>query len=160
MSTLAARLREHTWGLQQGKVPPTHDDVEEIVTILQGRKHTSYDVNAESEARAAEAERLTQDQLMILQVTRLLRRVEVRGGAGSGKTVLALAQARELTRGSQGRAPQRVAVLCYSLGLASWLRREVATWHRKHRPAFVGPFPDFRSGERRVGTECGRPIKT
>src|SRR3546814_16988049 len=90
MSTLAARLREHTWGLQQGKVPPTHDDVEEIVTILQGRKHTSYDVTAEREARAAEAARLTQDQLLLLPVTRLLTRVEVRGGAGSGNHVLAL----------------------------------------------------------------------
>lgn len=150
---IATRLRDHTWGLQQGKVPPTHDDVEEILEILQGRKHTAYDVNAESEERASEAERLTQDQLLILQVTRLLRRVEVRGGAGSGKTVLALSQARELTRGRLGRKPERVAVLCYSLGLAAWLRREVEAWPRKQRPAFVGTFHDF-------GRQWGAPDGT
>ena len=67
----------------------------------------------------------------------------MRGGAGSGKTVLALQQAKELTRGGQGRKPQRVALLCYSIGLAEHLRRQVATWDRRHRPAFVGTFHDF-----------------
>ncbi|MDT0203803.1 NERD domain-containing protein [Nocardioides sp. AE5] len=138
MAGLGGRLREMTWGLAQGKTPPTYDEVELILEILQGRKHTAYDVNADSDARAADAERLTQDQLMLLKVTRLLNRVEVRGGAGSGKTVLALAQAKELTRSGK-----RVAVLCYSLGLAAWMRREVATWHRRSRPAFAGTFHSF-----------------
>ena len=70
--------------------------------ILAGRRATSYDVEAEAQERADRAERLTQEQMLILQVTRLLNRVEVRGGAGSGKTVLALAQARELVRGRHG----------------------------------------------------------
>ena len=87
---------------------------------------TSYDVNAEADERAAQADRLTQEQATILQVTRLLNRVEVRGGAGSGKTVLALQQAKELTRGRGEREPQRVALLCYSIGLAEYLKREVA----------------------------------
>jgi superfamily I DNA and RNA helicase len=76
-------------------------------------------------------------------VTRLLTRVEVRGGAGSGKTVLALQQAKQLTHGRTDRKPQRVALLCYSIGLAEYLKREVATWHRKDRPAFVGTFHEF-----------------
>ncbi|HWJ67930.1 MAG TPA: ATP-binding domain-containing protein, partial [Nocardioides sp.] len=102
-----------------------------------------YDVNAEAAERAAEADRLTDQQAMILSVTRLIPRVEVRGGAGSGKTVLALQQAKELTHGGQGRKPQRVALLCYSIGLASYLKRVVATWPRKHQPAFVGTFHEF-----------------
>ena len=115
---------------------------------------TSYDVNAEAEERAAIADRLTQEQATILQVTRLLRRVEVRGGAGSGKTVLALQQAKELTRGRAGeRKPERVALLCYSIGLAEYLKRQVAGWHRKHRPAFVGTFEEF-------GRQWGAPDGT
>ena len=106
--------------------------------------HTSYDLNAEAAEREAEADRLTQEQAMILGVTRLLRRVEVRGGAGSGKTVLALQQAKELTRGRAGERPaQRVALLCYSIGLAEFLKRQVAGWPRNHRPAFVGTFHEF-----------------
>jgi hypothetical protein len=43
--------------------------------------------NPELESRA---DRLTQQQAALLGVTRLPHRVEVSGGAGSGKTVMAL----------------------------------------------------------------------
>jgi hypothetical protein len=36
-----------------------------------------------------------------------------------------------------------VALLCYSIGLAEFLTRQVAGWHRKERPAFVGTFHEF-----------------
>ncbi|KQZ67142.1 MULTISPECIES: nuclease-related domain-containing DEAD/DEAH box helicase [unclassified Nocardioides] len=143
METLVERLRINARDMQHGQRPPTYDDIEAIVDILNGRLPTSYDVNADAEDRAATVDRLTQEQASILQVTRLLKRVEVRGGAGSGKTVLALQQAKQLTRGRGDRKAQRVAVLCYSLGLAEHLKREVSTWNRKERPAFVGTFHDF-----------------
>ena len=140
---LVGRVRSNGWRLGHGEPPPTHDQVDRMVEILTGPRRTPYDVNAEARERAATAERLTQEQATILQVTRLLRRVEVRGGAGSGKTVLALQQARELTRGSHGRDTERVALLCYSIGLAEFLKREVGTWPRRHQPAFVGTFEEF-----------------
>jgi hypothetical protein len=123
--------------------PPSDDDVELITEVLAGRNFGGRDVNAESDERAAEADRLTDEQAKILAVTRLLHRVEVRGGAGSGKTVLALAQAKDLTRGRGERSPQRVALLCYSIGLAEYFSRVVADWPRKHRPAFVGTFAEL-----------------
>ena len=140
---LAQRVRDNGWGLAHGQRPPTYDDVDLVVEILAGRQHTAFDVNADAEARAATADRLTQEQATILKVTRLLRRVEVRGGAGSGKTVLALQQAKELTRGTPERGPERVALLCYSIGLAEYLKRETDSWPRRHRPAFVGTFHEF-----------------
>ncbi|MCD9153373.1 DUF2075 domain-containing protein [Aeromicrobium duanguangcaii] len=70
-----------------------------IAEILTGRLPTSFDVNAAADERAETADRLTQEQATILGVTRLLTRVEVRGGAGSGKTVLALQQAKQLSNG-------------------------------------------------------------
>jgi hypothetical protein len=140
---LAERVVEATKRMQQGKPVPSYDDVDLIVDILAGRRHTSYDVNAEAAERAAEADRLTQEQAAILQVTRLLRRVEVRGGAGSGKTVLALQQAKELSRGRSDRRAERVALICYSIGLAEYLKREVASWPRNQRPAFVGTYEEF-----------------
>lgn len=140
---LADRLRDNAVFSRHGSRPPTLDDVEAITDGLTGRFATPYDVNAESDERADTADRLTLEQATILRVTRLLHRVEVRGGAGSGKTVLALQQAKELTRGGQGRSGQRVALLCYSIGLAQHLKRQVATWPRKQRPAFVGTFHEF-----------------
>ena len=62
-------------------------------------------------------------------------RVEVRGGAGSGKTFLAMEQARRLAQRGQ-----RVALVCYSHGLASYLERITATWPRRQQPAYVGEF--------------------
>jgi hypothetical protein len=56
--------------------------------------------------------------------------------------VLALQQAKELTRGRDGSS-QRVALLCYSIGLAEHLKRQVASWQRRHRPAFVGTFHEL-----------------
>jgi hypothetical protein len=140
---LLERIRDNAVRARQGKPAPTFDDVELMTEILTGRLAMSYDVNAEAAEREAVADRLTQEQAMILQVTRLLNRVEVRGGAGSGKTVLALQQAKELTRGRGDRKAQRVALLCYSIGLAEFLKRQVQSWHRKDRPAFVGTFHEF-----------------
>ena len=143
LDQLAERSVTNIKRLQHGQRPPTHDDVEVLTDILAGRFASPYDAVAESEERAAEFDRLTMEQAMILRVTRALHRVEVRGGAGSGKTVLALQQAKELTKGGQGRKPQRVALLCYSIGLAEHLRRTVATWDRRQRPAYVGTFHGF-----------------
>jgi hypothetical protein len=129
--------------MRHDREPPTDGDVFDIAEILTGRLPSAYDVNAEAADRAATAERLTHEQAVILGVTRLLHRVEVRGGAGSGKTVLALQQAKELSRGRTDRPAQRVALLCYSIGLAEHLKRTVAGWPRRERPAFVGTFHEF-----------------
>ena len=51
------------------------------------------------------------------------------------------------------RPAQRVALLCYSLGLGEYLKREVATWGRKDQPAYVGTFPSSEA----VGRPRRRP---
>ncbi|WP_141014435.1 nuclease-related domain-containing DEAD/DEAH box helicase [Nocardioides sambongensis] len=144
LAHLATRVRQNAHGLDQQHRVPTLDDIEAVVHCLAGRSVRGYrDPNAESAERAAEADRLTEQQSLILQVTRLLRRVEVRGGAGSGKTVLALQKAKELQRGRGDTPPQRVALLCYSLGLAEHFKREVAGWKRRERPSFVGTWEEL-----------------
>ena len=143
LATLGQRIEDNARQASQGKRAPTHDDVELISEILKGRGFTGYDRNAEAAERQCQADRLTSEQAMLLQVTRLLPRVEVRGGAGSGKTVLALAQARELTRGRADRPAQRIALLCYSIGLAEYLKRAVEQWPRNQRPAFVGTYEEL-----------------
>jgi hypothetical protein len=64
---------------------------------------------------------LTERQVMILQFMRHQRRVLIAGGAGTGKTVLAIEAARRLA--SDGR---RVLLLCYRHALGDELRRQVA----------------------------------
>lgn len=143
LDLLAIRLEDHARAGAQGKRPPTHDEVELIIEILRGRSFTRPDRNAMAGERQARADRLTAEQATLLQVTRLLKRVEIRGGAGCGKTVLALTQARQLTRGRQGEVPQRVALLCYSIGLGEYLKRQVEEWPKRDRPAFVGTYAEL-----------------
>ncbi|WP_029253927.1 NERD domain-containing protein [Paraoerskovia marina] len=87
---------------------------------------------------ASHADQLTSEQATILDVLEQQRRTCIVGGAGSGKTWLALEKARRLVR-----AGERVALLCYSRGLGRYLQRTVDTWPRRERPAFVGLFHDL-----------------
>lgn len=130
---------------ESGHRPPDAGDLELVAEILQGRGLPQRDVVAIAQAREDAADQLTLEQACILGAIQLLNRVEVRGGAGSGKTYLAVEQARRLTA-----AGQRVALLCYSRGLAAYLARHVAGWKRQHRPAYVGTFHG-------LGQEWGAP---
>jgi hypothetical protein len=113
----------------------TREGIDQLATALSGRGLPQRDVVARALANEDAADALTEHQAVILDATRLLNRVEVRGGAGSGKTFLAMEQARRLAR--QG---QRVALVCYSHGLASYLERIAAAWPRRQQPAYVGEF--------------------
>lgn len=143
LGSLAERVRDVVARQEQGHRVPTEDDLDLVTEILTGRHLPAPDLGADADEREAHADRLTQEQAALLKVTRLIHRMEVRGGAGSGKTILALTQAKELTRGRADRRPQRVALLCYSIGLSEYFKRQVAGVPRKHRPAFVGCFEDL-----------------
>ncbi|MBA4021703.1 MAG: nuclease [Gordonia sp.] len=111
------------------------DGVDQLKLALVGRGLPQRDVVARALENEDVSDLLTEQQAVILNAISLLNRVEVRGGAGSGKTHLAVEQARRLTR-----AGKRVALICYSHGLASYLERLTGEWSRRQRPAYVGEF--------------------
>ena len=145
MHRLADLLRGIVIGQQNNKRLLDLDDVHALVDVLGGRGLPQRDLIGQAAERDDEVERLSAEQAVILDAARLLNRVEVRGGAGSGKTWLAVEQARRLSK--EGK---RVALTCYSRGLAAWLERRVATFPRKERPAYVGTFHN-------LGVEWGAP---
>jgi hypothetical protein len=121
---------------QQHNPPATAVDLLDLRDVVGGRFAPQADRIAEAGEREDRAEQLTEQQGMILDAVRMLPRVEIRGGAGSGKTWLAVEQGRRLS--ARG---QRVALVCYSRGLAAYLERRIAAIpNRRHRPAFVGTF--------------------
>ena len=103
--------------------------------VLAGRGLPQRDVVSRARENADLADALTREQSVLLRAVDVLPRVEIRGGAGSGKTYLALEQARRLSL--QGR---RVALICYSHGLASFLRQVTSSWSRRAQPGYVGEF--------------------
>lgn len=126
--------------LQQTNSLPLLDQtgISQLQTALSGRGLPQRDVVARALENDATAEIITEQQAVILTAISKLSRVEIRGGAGSGKTFLALEQARRLSR-----AGQRVALICYSHGLASYFDRITSGWSRREQPAYIGEFHDL-----------------
>lgn len=143
LADLGTRLFDTTWRWQKDARVPTREDVDLILEILQGRLLPPQDAVALADDREDRAQRLTAEQANLLKVTRLLPRLEIRGGAGSGKTVLAMQQARDLASGRLLGQKKRVAVVCYSYGLATYLSRSLLVGQSSKRPSFVGTFEEL-----------------
>ncbi|SDR78653.1 PhoH-like protein [Brevibacterium sandarakinum] len=84
------------------------------------------------------ADELSREQAKLISILRHQNRAEISGGAGTGKTYLALLKAQSLTR--EGK---RVALMCYSRGLGRFLQLFTAQWPEEGRPAYVGLFHDL-----------------
>ena len=105
LPNLAGFLRNIVLGQTNGKRLLDQDDLAALRDVLNGRGLPQRDLIGAAAEREDEVERLSAEQAVILRAARLLNRVEIRGGAGSGKTWLAVEQARRLSRdGQAGRA--------------------------------------------------------
>ena len=100
------------------------------------RSHTAIE-NHQLRAReiADVGNQLTREQEKAVALLRFQNRAQIIGGAGSGKTHLAMIKARTLARDGF-----RTALLCYSRGLARHFQHLVTTWPQEERPAYVGLF--------------------
>jgi Nuclease-related domain/UvrD-like helicase C-terminal domain/AAA domain len=137
----AARIRGALEKVRDEPDPPTAADVEDLVDCLAGTLIPQRHQVAWLAEREAECDLLTKGQAKVLELLAGYSRVEIRGGAGSGKTWLAVEKARRLA--AEG---QRVALMCYSRGLAEFLRRRVEGLPKKQRPDYVGTFHNLGIG--------------
>ena len=96
---------------------PGDEGIEALTTLLA----PSFEVRSPLGVAIAEDERaivhLSEEQLRVLGYLRCLRRVLVTGGAGTGKTLLALEKAKRLAR--EGL---RVLLTCFNKPLAAFLK--------------------------------------
>lgn len=109
--------------------------VEALVRLMVPTADLTASLAEAFQREGKQIERLTQEQFSILKMLRLQNRAAIVGGAGTGKTVLAMEKARRLT--DQGR---RVLFLCFNRNLASWVKQtlqaddnallEVLTFHQ------------------------------
>lgn len=114
--------------------------LERIVRKLGGNLDTAVVPSTTQEDEAAQ-DHLTERQSVLLQATRSLNRVRFTGGAGSGKTWLAVEKAKLLSK--QGK---RVGLFCYNKGLGQYLQDRVGTWKRQAKPVFTGEFHEYVRG--------------
>ena len=109
--------------------------LEAVITLLSGQLVGQTSLLSAAEEHEQRVGQMTRDQLRTLNSLKYHPRLKVIGGAGTGKTWLALEQARRLAL-----AGESVALVCYSRGLARYFERTTAAWRAKERPTFVGLF--------------------
>jgi ATP:corrinoid adenosyltransferase len=103
--------------------------VTELVRLLAPRVSLAPSLSATLTEEGAALVRLTEEQFDILELLAAFPRVGVSGGAGTGKTLVAMERARRLA--AEGR---RVLLLCYNRGLSAYLQPRaggftVSTFH-------------------------------
>ncbi|WP_372595174.1 NERD domain-containing protein [Actinotalea sp.] len=128
---VASAIEEHG----SGHAPLAASAVGPLARYLGGGPPSQVEVLATAAAFEDHLDQLTRDQAHLIRMFDRIPRLQVIGGAGTGKTWLALEQARR-----RAAAGDRVALLCYSRGLGRYLERMTATWPVRERPAFVGLF--------------------
>ncbi|WP_456844353.1 NERD domain-containing protein [Cellulomonas sp. P5_C6] len=135
----AAGVVKHAIDLHgAGFAPLDETAMDALVEFLAGSFPSQVEVLATAAEFEDRLDHLTHDQAHLLDLVRSFDRLQVVGGAGTGKTWLALEQARR-----RAAAGERVALLCYSRGLGRYLQRITQTWKPREQPAFVGLFHDL-----------------
>lgn len=129
-----------------GHAPLAAADVQQLVTLLTAQLPGQASLLTEAEEHEQLVDQMTRDQARTLDSFRHHKRLAIIGGAGTGKTWLALEQAKRLAKDNQ-----RVGLLCYSRGLGRYLQRVTSTWGKP--PAYTGLFHD-------LAIEWGAPARS
>lgn len=123
--------------------PPSDNDVSELQRFLRPGFETAIPLHVHVDALERRAAELTEDQMRLVDIAEVNDRVICSGGAGTGKTFLAL----ELARRWAG-AGLRVLVVCRSPWLRHWLETRFAI------PGVAVALPDSAArAARRLGIE-------
>jgi len=100
--------------------PLGQNAVAEIVKMYAPSWYIRPPLISQLEEEESQLKELTEQQFIILSLLRGQKRVAISGCAGSGKTFLAVEQARRLAR--RGLS---VLLTCYNRNLANWLREQI-----------------------------------
>ena len=117
---------------------PAQEDLDRIAQALEANILDVTDPASLAlliDSRTELVNELAKENLKLLDFVEEINRFDVRGAAGTGKTSLAMEQARRLKIKGQ-----RVLFLCYSRGLAANIRHDVETWDKSQRIDVVRTF--------------------
>lgn len=120
------RVFEH-WAVDQGRPRPFPAGITDVVErVLAGSFLVQPRLGVLVEIEAEHRKHWTDLQWEIMRSWPSRHRIAIRGGAGTGKTVLAVRRAQQLA--NEGR---RVALLCYNAPLADHLRLENVSYQSR-----------------------------
>ena len=109
--------------------------VDAVLEHLLGTWDQPGEIAARTAARLHHVDQLTEAQARVLGLIALNRRFEITGSAGTGKTWLAMEQARRWSESGE-----RVCFVSYGRGVAECVSRAMADLPGRCQPAFIGTF--------------------
>lgn len=122
---------------------PAHGWADDLVDLLRGNAATPLEIITRTELRRRRIDALTESQGALLSFISPNPRFEVIGSAGTGKTWLAIEQARRWAQHGE-----RVCFVTYGRGVARMVEDVTSGFPRRQRPDFVGTF-------HQLGTDWG-----
>ncbi len=128
---------------------PSEEDVEYLASLLRGDFDKAVAVSVQIRYAEEELVRLTNEQYRCIDQLDDNKRCLIEGGAGTGKTLIAIEEAKKAA--SQGL---RVALLCYNKNLGDWMEKYFEDVPVNLRPKYVGTFHKYmvkmckKAGER------------
>lgn len=117
---------------------PSPDDVRYIASLLRGDFDKAVAISVQIKYAEEELIRLTNEQYRCIDQLDDNKRCLIEGGAGTGKTLLAIEEAKKAA--AQGL---RVALFCYNKNLGDWFEKYFEDVPQALKPAFVGTFHSF-----------------
>lgn len=114
---------------------PSEGWVQVAVDLLRGTADKPAEIAERTAARLEHVDQLTAQQSIALDMARRNRLIEFTGSAGTGKTWLAIEQAKRWTESGE-----RVAFVSYTRGVIEMVTKVFADLPERSRPAFVGTF--------------------
>ena len=117
---------------------PSVDDVRYIASLLRGDFDKAVAISAQIRYSEAELVRLTDEQYRCIDQLEDNKRCLIEGGAGTGKTLLAVKEAENAV--AKGL---KVALFCFNKNLGDWFEKSFDDAQSNLRPAFVGTFHKY-----------------
>lgn len=117
---------------------PSPDDIQYIADILRGDFDKAVAISVQIKYAEEELVRLTNEQYRCIDQLDDNKRCLIEGGAGTGKTLLAIEETKKAA--AQGL---KVALFCYNKNLGDWFEKYFEDVPQNLSPAYVGTFHSF-----------------
>lgn len=129
---------------------PTEADVRYIASLLRGDFDKTVAMSVQIRYTEEALIQLTNEQYRCIDQLDDNKRCLIRGGAGTGKTLIAIEEVKKAA--AQGL---RVGLFCYNKSLGSWFEKYFEDVPEELRPAFAGTFHKYMIGQIK---KCGMKI--
>ena len=150
LATIVAKVDNRMWDESNHTPVPASGWIDAALSHLLGSSESAGEIRFRAAARLSHVDELTAEQTTVLDGLSDHRHICVTGPAGTGKTWLAMEQARRWSK-----AGEHVCLVSYGRGVAETMKKAMADLPALERPTFIGTFHQlgWEHGVKATGAE-------